>query len=98
MVDASGNAWLIDWDYAGYYPIYFEYASMWNFNEPQSWGFGGRLRWWILTRLAAGRYHKQSKQLDAIRSKFQRSPAGRRLNIEAEVTQSRLVLKPAGKA
>ncbi|EGX93923.1 flavin-binding monooxygenase, putative [Cordyceps militaris CM01] len=90
MVDKLGDAWLIDWDLAGYYPIYFEYASMSNFRIPESWGYFGRLRWWIVTWLAAGRYEKQSKQLWAIRTKLQRFPVGRRLNIKANVTQPRL--------
>lgn len=38
MIDVSGDAWLIDWDYAGFYPVYFEYASMSNFMIPESWG------------------------------------------------------------
>lgn len=90
IIDASGDAWLLDWDLAGYYPIYFEYASMSNFKTPESWGRLGRLQWWIVTWLAAGRYGKQSKQLWAIRSKFQLYSAGRRLNIKARVTQPRL--------
>ncbi|KAM3515934.1 hypothetical protein MY11210_000474 [Beauveria gryllotalpidicola] len=89
MIDAAGNAWLLDWDLAGFYPVYFEYASMSNFKIPQSWGLVGRLRWWIVAWLAAGRYEKQSKQLRAIRSKFLRFAAGRKLNIEAKVTQPR---------
>ncbi|KAK2594847.1 hypothetical protein QQS21_007435 [Conoideocrella luteorostrata] len=44
MIDASGDAWLLDWDLAGYYPIYFEYASMSNFKVPESWSFWARLR------------------------------------------------------
>ncbi|KAJ2967918.1 hypothetical protein NQ176_g9435 [Zarea fungicola] len=68
MIDVSGDAWLIDWDYAGFYPVYFEYASMSNFMIPESWGFFGRLRWWIVAWLAAGQYEKQRKQLCAIRT------------------------------
>lgn len=90
MVDTSGDAWLIDWDLAGYYPIYFEYAAMSNFNMAKAcWGYFGRLRWWIFAWLAAGRYEKQRKQLWAIRTRCLRFSAGRRLNIEAKVTQSR---------
>jgi thiamine kinase-like enzyme len=86
MVDTSGDAWLVDWDLAGYYPIYFEYAAMSNFLEPDSWGVKGRLRWWILQWLAAGQYHKQCKQLAVIRSKLQRFSVGRRLNVKAKLT------------
>ncbi|EJP66972.1 ankyrin repeat protein [Beauveria bassiana ARSEF 2860] len=89
VVNTSGDAWLLDWDLAGYYPIYFEYASMSNFKMPESWGYFARMRWWIFAWLAAGRFQKQSKQLWTIRTKFLRFPVGRRLNIKAKVTQTR---------
>lgn len=54
MVDKLGDAWLLDWDFAGCYPIYFEYALMSNFKIPESLGYSGRLRWWIVAWLAAG--------------------------------------------
>jgi hypothetical protein len=41
MVDAFRDAWLVDWDLAGYYPIYLEYAAMSNFLEPDGWGYRG---------------------------------------------------------
>ncbi|KAL3446047.1 hypothetical protein BJX65DRAFT_279958 [Aspergillus insuetus] len=31
----SGQLSILDWDLAGFYPISFEYASMYNFNIPQ---------------------------------------------------------------
>lgn len=34
MVDALGDACLLDWDLAGFYPVYFEYASRLNFKMP----------------------------------------------------------------
>ncbi|KAF3764149.1 hypothetical protein M406DRAFT_330500 [Cryphonectria parasitica EP155] len=37
MVDSSKNLWLVDWDYAGWYPPYFEYAGMHNFGPPTTW-------------------------------------------------------------
>lgn len=37
LVDSPGVS-LIDWNYAGFYPICFEYASMNNFIVPRSWG------------------------------------------------------------
>lgn len=89
MVDALGDAWILDWDLAGYYPVYFEYASMSNFKIPDTWSFWARLRWRVTSWIAAGWYGRQSKQLWAIRSKFQRFTAGRRINIKAKVTQSR---------
>ncbi|KAJ5114458.1 hypothetical protein NUU61_000217 [Penicillium alfredii] len=39
LLSPSGELWLLDWDLAGFYPIYFEYAAMQNFRMPQHWGF-----------------------------------------------------------
>ncbi|KAF2254543.1 kinase-like protein [Trematosphaeria pertusa] len=44
VLDSSGQLWLIDWDYAGFYPIYFEYASLQNFHTPKDWNLFARLR------------------------------------------------------
>ncbi|KAI9726870.1 MAG: hypothetical protein M1834_001468 [Cirrosporium novae-zelandiae] len=38
IVDNCGHLWLLDWEYSGWYPIYFEYASMQNSHVPQNWG------------------------------------------------------------
>lgn len=45
LVSPSGQFCLLDWDLAGFYPVAFEYASMYNFNVPKDWGFMAHLRW-----------------------------------------------------
>jgi hypothetical protein len=30
-IDLNGRLWLFDWEYTGFYPIYFECAAMQNF-------------------------------------------------------------------
>lgn len=44
LLDPCGQLWLLDWDYAGFYPSYFEYASMQNFLTPRGWTLLARLR------------------------------------------------------
>jgi thiamine kinase-like enzyme len=34
LLDPTGKLWLLDWDLAGFYPLYFEYAAMQNFHVP----------------------------------------------------------------
>ncbi|XP_044721552.1 uncharacterized protein HRG_04467 [Hirsutella rhossiliensis] len=36
MLDPTGQLWVTDWDYAGFYPKFFEYAGMQNF-IPTGW-------------------------------------------------------------
>ena len=38
IVDERRHLWLLDWDHSGWYPAYFEYASMQNFDIPSTWG------------------------------------------------------------
>ncbi|KAE8342281.1 hypothetical protein BDV24DRAFT_150512 [Aspergillus arachidicola] len=44
IVSPSGQFSLLDWDSASFYPVTFEYASMYNFNIPEDWGLMARLR------------------------------------------------------
>ncbi len=39
LVDKRGQLWLLDWEYSGWYPIYFEYAAMQNFIPSRDWGW-----------------------------------------------------------
>lgn len=77
----SGQLWLLDWDFAGFYPIYFEYAGMQNFFVPPNWGFFGRLRWALFSWIAVGRYEEHARLLRSIRSKFTRFYVGRRFEL-----------------
>lgn len=79
LLSPSGELWLLDWDYAGFYPIYFEYAAMQNFN--MQWGFFARLRWYLFSWIAAGYYGRETRVLKQIRSKFTRFAVGRRFHL-----------------
>lgn len=83
LLDSEGQVWLTDWDEAGWYPKFFEYAAMHNFIMPSSWSRITRWRWNICAWVAAGFYDKEARWLDLIRSKFTRFPAGRRFNMKA---------------
>lgn len=89
MIDPRSELWLLDWDFAGFYPEYFEYASMQNFTIPPHWSLIARIRWHLFTWIAAGRYEHERYQLQKVRSKFQRFGAGRRFSIKAQATKSR---------
>jgi hypothetical protein len=89
LLDSFGQLWLIDWDYAGFYPIYFEYASLQNFNTPNDWGVFARLRWNLFPWIAVGRYEQDARVLRLIRSKFTRFALGRRFELLAKGGPSR---------
>lgn len=81
LLSPSGELWLLDWDLAGFYPIYFEYAAMQNFNIPQHWGLFARLRWHLFSWIATGLYGREAHVLEHIRSKFTRFAVGRRFHL-----------------
>jgi serine/threonine protein kinase len=81
LLTPSDELCLLDWDFAGFYPIYFEYASMQNFDMPKEWSVWARLRWYLFTWIAVGRYEQNARVLRHIRSKFTRFPAGRRFEL-----------------
>ncbi|KAI9747513.1 MAG: hypothetical protein M4579_007448 [Chaenotheca gracillima] len=83
FLDPSGRLWLLDWDYAGFYPRYFEYAAMQNFHIPQDWTKLARLRWDIFTWITVGRNERAASVLRKIRSRFTRFAVGRRFEILA---------------
>ena len=43
IIDESGNVWLVDWQLSGWYPDYFEYTSMQEF-ESHKWNRCSRFR------------------------------------------------------
>lgn len=81
LLAPSGELWLLDWDFAGFYPIYFEYASMQNFDMPKEWNVWARLRWYLFTWIAVGRYEQNARMLRHVRSKFTQFPVGRRFEL-----------------
>lgn len=86
MLDRSGHLWLLDWDYAGWYPKYFEYASMHNFHFPTHWNRWARLRWHLFAYIVAGRFKQEAQVLERVRSMSTRFRSARRLNIAAKGT------------
>ncbi|KAI0965553.1 ankyrin repeat protein [Xylaria arbuscula] len=66
MIDSAKQLWLVDWDFAGYYPEYFEHAGMHNF-IPQAWDRFSIWRWRLLTWIACGFYDRQAHWLERIR-------------------------------
>lgn len=81
LLAPSGDLWLLDWEFAGFYPIYFEYASMQNFHVPKEWNLWARLRSYLFSWIAVGRYEQHARMLEHIRSKFTRFPVGRRFEL-----------------
>lgn len=81
LLDTSSQLWLLDWDYAGFYPMYFEYASMQNFFKPQDWTLIARLRWHLFTWITVGHSEQAASVLRRVRWKFTRYPVGRRFEI-----------------
>ncbi|KAI9039136.1 uncharacterized protein KD926_009885 [Aspergillus affinis] len=70
IVSPSGQLSLLDWDLAGFYPVTFEYASMYNFIIPQDWGLMARLRWHLFVWIAAGYHEADARLLHTMRFKF----------------------------
>ncbi|EEH10297.1 ankyrin repeat protein [Histoplasma capsulatum G186AR] len=81
VLDDKRRLWLLDWDYSGFYPIYFEYASMHNFSVPENWGWADRLCWEIFSWISVGCFSKQRKALEEIRPRFTRFPLGRKHEV-----------------
>ncbi|KAJ5674251.1 hypothetical protein N7462_009690 [Penicillium macrosclerotiorum] len=78
LLSDSGDLWLLNWDLTGFYPIYFEYAAMQNFQIPEEWGFFARMRWYLFSWIAAGYYGRETRLLEAIRAKSTQFEVGRK--------------------
>ncbi|KAG6015664.1 hypothetical protein E4U43_004973 [Claviceps pusilla] len=83
ILDPEGQLWIIDWDCAGFYPDFFEYAGMFNFIPSASWTKSALLRWKLFAWIAAGFYNKERRLLERIRYRFTRFGAFRRFNMKA---------------
>jgi aminoglycoside phosphotransferase (APT) family kinase protein len=83
LLDRRGQLWVLDWDYAGWYPRYFEYAAMQNFSVPHTWTRFARARWFLFTWITVGRFEHERNVLELIRAKFTRFMFGRRFEILA---------------
>ncbi|CCE32883.1 uncharacterized protein CPUR_06749 [Claviceps purpurea 20.1] len=82
MLDPGGQLQIIDWDLAGFYPEFFEYAGMHNFFST-GWTRFALWRWKLFTWIACGLYDKETKWLDRIRGRISRFSSGRRFNLGA---------------
>ena len=60
IVGDDSRVWLIDWEFAGFYPQWFEYVTM-----RQSWDFLGRWKLWVLGFMA-GFYERQLRFIGSI--------------------------------
>jgi hypothetical protein len=80
-LDRCNQIWLIDWDFAGFYPKYFEYAAMNAFNIPETWNWFTRLRWWALSCISVGFFERENRVLGVIQTKSTRWRGGRRFEI-----------------
>ncbi|GMF70654.1 unnamed protein product [Aspergillus oryzae] len=81
IVSPSGQLSLLDWDLAGFYPVTFEYASMYNFNISEDWGLMARLRWHLFVWIGVGYHETDARLLRIMRSRFTRFAVGRRYEL-----------------
>ncbi|KAK2877239.1 hypothetical protein FQN49_001314 [Arthroderma sp. PD_2] len=77
MIDEKFRLWLLDWDESGWYPLYFEYVCMQNFNVPMSWGRLAKVRWWIFCWVSVGIFYKEQQVLNQALTNFTRFAIGR---------------------
>ncbi|EJF60726.1 kinase-like domain-containing protein [Dichomitus squalens] len=60
VVDNNSRIWLIDWEFAGFYPQWFEYVAM-----RSTWEIAGRWKRWIIGFMA-GFYERQTRFISEI--------------------------------
>ncbi|KAK4145737.1 uncharacterized protein C8A04DRAFT_10339, partial [Dichotomopilus funicola] len=79
--------WVVDWDFAGFYPPCFEHAAMHNFILPPEWPWFARWRWRVVVWITTGLHRGKLAMLERMRSRSIRFPASRRFNIKAGATE-----------
>lgn len=67
LVDTHNNIWLIDWQFSGWYPKYFEYVGMQNFQRV-TWNITTRVRWWVFSWISMGIYSRENCAMQIVRS------------------------------
>lgn len=87
MLDTTGNLWIIDWNYSGYYPAFMEYVGIdavsagWDWFRAPTWAsWWGRMRWDLLRFIAFGfarKYRRARTGLGAVHHRIQRFRADR---------------------
>ena len=80
FVDKRNQLWIVGWQYAGWYPKFFEYAGMQNLLL-ENWNWFARLRWKVFSWIAAGRSERERKLLKRIRNTAVNFYALRRIEI-----------------
>ncbi|KAI1153404.1 hypothetical protein F4825DRAFT_474296 [Nemania diffusa] len=95
IMGPAGDLCIVDWDFAGWYPPFFEHAGMHNFPLPEGWGWMGIIRWILFAWIATGYWRKEREIL----LRAQRNAIGdsivRKYSIKAGVTPStKLVTDP----
>ena len=77
LFDEDNNLWLIDWEFSGWYPTYFEYAGMQN-SQLDLISLRDKLRWWLFCLISVGIYRRESQALSVVRGKCIRYSLARR--------------------
>ncbi|KAJ9642572.1 hypothetical protein H2199_004953 [Coniosporium tulheliwenetii] len=67
LLDPDGRLWILDWDYAGFYPSYFEFAAMQNFRAWNRWSLLDRMRWDLFSWMTVGRSERERHLLEEIK-------------------------------
>jgi hypothetical protein len=66
LLDKHNNISLVDWQFSGWYPIYFEYVGMQNFDR-FSWSRTARFRWWVFSWISVGIYSRENRAMQLVR-------------------------------
>lgn len=83
LIDSENRLWLVDWDFSGWFPIYFEYAGMQNFGD-FPWTWLDKLRWRIFSWISVGVYKLEKMALSHARHWFLWNPTGRQHEVLME--------------
>jgi Choline/ethanolamine kinase len=83
LLDEQDNLWLVDWEYSGWYPNYFEYAGMQN-SGLHLITLADKLRWWLFCFISVGIYRNESRALAVVRGKCMRYPLARKNKVLQE--------------
>ncbi|CAG8578544.1 15656_t:CDS:2 [Acaulospora colombiana] len=81
IVDPQNRLWIVDWGYAGYFPIYVEYTGMHHHamdwvNGPSFKARLARWRWFFLRWIVAGSYSTEARAMFEISRRSTRFKAG----------------------
>jgi thiamine kinase-like enzyme len=63
ILGEDGRLWIIDWEWAGYYPPWFEYVAMWRQNEDEIISGTNDKFWKAMVPFICGPYFRQERWL-----------------------------------